>query len=138
MVTLPLVNIWKKSHLIFYFSMMNVKLRYKGTNLGFLWNVLEPLLTFLVLYVVFTNIRERPEDFAIYLLTGVMLYHIFTRGTLAGIASLRSNKNFIATLNIGNEFYPIVIVGSITLTAIVEIVVYVSLLPIFSFTPSLT
>ncbi len=138
MVTLPLANIWEKRSLILHFSLMNVKLRYKGTNLGFLWNVLEPLLTFLVLYLVFTNLRERPEDFAIYLLTGIMLYHVFTRGSLAGIGALRRNRNFITTLNIGNEFYPVTIVGSITLTTIVEMAVFVALLSVLSFTPSIT
>ena len=117
---------------------MNVKLRYMGTNLGFLWNALEPLLTFVLLYVVFTSIRERPEDFAIYLLTGVTLYHVFTRGTIAGLGSLRGNKNIITSLNIGNEFFPIVAVGSIALTTIVEIVVLLALFPVFGFVPSFT
>ena len=138
MTSLPLAEIWDKRSLILHFSLMNVKLRYKGTNLGFLWNVLEPLLTFLVLYVVFVSIKEMPENFAIYLLTGVMLYHVFARGSLAGIGSLRNNKNFLTTLNIKNEFYPVTAVGSITLTTIVEMTVFVALLPILNFTPSIT
>jgi len=117
---------------------MGVKLRYKGTYLGFLWNALEPLLTFLILYVVFTSIRDRPGDFGIYLLTGIMLYHVFTRGTLSGLSSIRNNKNFIITLNIGKEFYPITAIGSITLTTIVEMGVFLALLPIFQFVPSWT
>ena len=117
---------------------MGVKLRYKGTYLGFLWNALEPLLTFLILYVVFTSIRDRPGDFGIYLLTGIMLYHVFTRGTLSGLSSIRNNKNFIITLKIGKEFYPITAVGSITLTTIVEMGVFLALLPIFQFVPSWT
>lgn len=117
---------------------MGVKLRYKGTYLGFLWNVLEPLLTFLILYVVFTGIRERTEDFAIYLLTGIMLYHVFVRGTQTGLASIRNNKNFITSLNTGNEFYPITAIGSITLTTIVEMAVFLVLLPILNFTPTWT
>ena len=138
MTSLPLAEIWDKRSLILHFSLMNVRLRYKGTNLGFLWNVLEPLFTFLVLYVVFVSIKEMPENFAIYLLTGVMLYHVFARGSLAGIGSLRNNKNFLTTLNIKNEFYPVTAVGSIKLTTIVEMAVFVALLPILNFTPSIT
>jgi len=138
LASLPIANIWEKRSLIFHFSLMNVKLRYKGTNLGFLWNVLEPLLTFLVLYVVFVSIKEMPENFAIYLLTGIMLYHVFARGTLAGIGSLRNNKNFLTTLNIRNEFYLVAIVGSITMTTIVEMAVFVALLPALNFVPSIT
>ncbi len=96
------------------------------------------MLTFLILYVVFTSIRDRPGDFGIYLLTGIMLYHVFTRGTLSGLSSIRNNKNFIITLKIGKEFYPITAVGSITLTTIVEMGVFLALLPIFQFVPSWT
>jgi len=117
---------------------MGVKLRYKGTYLGFLWNVLEPLLTFLVLYIVFTSIRERTEDYGIYLLTGIMLYHVFVRGTQAGLASIRNNQHFLTSLNTRKEFYPIVAVGSITLTTIVEMGVFLALIPILQFTPTWT
>jgi len=139
LLSLPLINFWKKKKsLIFHFSLMGVKLRYKGTYLGFLWNVLEPLLTFLILYIVFTSIRERPDNFAIYLLTGIMLFHVFTRGTMLGLVSIRNNENFITSLNIGNEFYPIVSVGSITLTTLVEMGVFLSLLPFLQFQASWT
>jgi len=46
LVSVPLLSLWSKRYLIFYFSIMNVKLRYKGTNLGFFWNVLEPIKDF--------------------------------------------------------------------------------------------
>ena len=46
---------------------------------------------FTVLYVVFTSIREREETFAIYLITGIMFFHIFGRGTAGGLSSLTSN-----------------------------------------------
>ena len=138
MASFPLLSLWSKRSLIFYFSILNVKLRYKGTNLGFLWNVLEPLFTFLILYIVFTSIRDNRSDFAIYLLTGILLYHIFTRGTISGLTSLRSNQGLIKTLNIGNGFYPLVSIGATTLTAIVEVAVFIAILPALSFVPSWT
>jgi len=130
-----LMSIWKKRELIFHSALMNVKMRYKGTNLGFLWNVLEPLLTFVILYVVFTSIRDRPDDFGIYLLTGIMLYHVFTRGTMSGIGSLRSNRNII---RIGNGIFPVISIVSITLTTAVEMAVFLALLPILGFVTSWT
>lgn len=135
---LPLVKLWEIKSLLFYYSTVNVKLRYMGTNLGYLWNVLEPLLTFILLYIVFTSIRDRQEDFAIYLLSGIIFYHIFTRGTMAGSASLQSNKNIITSTNLRNEFFPVAAVGSIVLTSLVELAVYLGLFPVFQFMPSYT
>jgi len=131
-------DIWKKRKVILHFAFLNVKLRYKGTNLGFLWNALEPLLTFLLLYVVFTSIRERPDTFAMYLLAGMVVFHVFTRGTIDGLGSLRNNKNLITTMNLGNGFFPVVSIVSNTLTAIVEVVMFLILLPVFQFVPSWT
>ena len=138
MIAFPLLSLWDKKALVFNFSLIGVKLRYKGTYLGFLWNVLEPILTFLILYVVFTSIRERSGDFGIYLLTGIVMYHVFARGTLNGLASFHNNKNFIITLNINREFYPAIAVGSVTLTTLVEVAVLFALFPFFQFTPDIT
>ena len=138
LVSVPLLSLWSKRSLIFYFSIMNVKLRYKGTNLGFFWNVLEPLFTFLVLYIVFTNIRDRPDDFGIYLLTGIMFYHVFTRGSFTGLGSLRKNRHIITSFNVQKEFFSAVAIGSIVLTTLVEMSVFLVVLLSFNFIPSWT
>jgi len=65
--------------LIFYFAILNIKLRYKSTYLGFIWSAFEPLLYFTVLYVVFTGIRDRDPLFPISLITGILFFHLFTR-----------------------------------------------------------
>jgi len=87
---------------------MNIKIRFKGTYLGFAWTAIEPTLTFIILFLVFTSIRIRiEENFGIYLLTGIFIYHIFVRGTAGGLASLRSNRGVLESLNIRKEFFPV-------------------------------
>ena len=135
---LPLLGLRGKGNLVIQFAFINFKTKYKGTYLGFIWNVLEPILTFLLLYFVFTQIRDRADDFSIYLLTGLMLFHIFTRGTMSGLSSIRSNSGLVTSFNFPREFFPAVNLGSIALTAIVEMIILVSLLPLFGFTPHWT
>lgn len=79
---------------------MDLSLRYKGTTLGFLWAGLEPLFMFILLYVVFTSIRNNREDFAIYLITGVLLHHLFARGSMIGLTSLSNNSAILNSINI--------------------------------------
>jgi len=43
--------------MITYLSIVELKLRFTGTVLGFLWSVLEPLIQLLIMYVIFTAIR---------------------------------------------------------------------------------
>jgi len=119
-------------------AVLNIKVRYTSARLGILWTALEPLLYFTVLYVVFTSIRERGEDFAIYLITGVMIFHIFTRGTSGGLVSLTGNGGLIKSLNIRRSVFPMIAVVATFILAIVDVGVFFGLMPVFQFTPHWT
>jgi len=67
-----------------------------------------------------------------------MIFHIFGRGTSAGISSLTSNRNILTSLNIKKEFFPIVTTVSGGLLALVDVGVFFTLMPIFNFIPSWT
>jgi len=138
LASLPLVGLWDKRHLIFHFAVLNIKMRFKSTYLGVLWAAVEPLLTFIVLYFVFTSIRAQEIDFAIYLITGIVLYHIFVRGTSGGLGSLTSNSGIIMAFNIKREFFPVVSVAAIGILATVDLAVFFSLMPVFQFVPAWT
>lgn len=138
MVHFPLVNLWNKKSVISHFAILNIKMRFQNTYLGFLWAALEPLLYFTVLYVVFTSIRERPENFAIYLITGIMLFHIFGRGTAGGLISLTTSGGIIKSINVNREFFPVVATAAIGLLAFVDVGVFFGLMPAFQFIPSWT
>jgi len=127
-----------KISLIFHFAILNIKIRFKNTYLGILWAAVEPLLYFTVLYVVFTSIQDRGEFFAIYLITGIMIYHIFVRGTSGGLNSLTNNSGIIKSINFKREFFPQVATVAIALLGIVDIAVFFGLMPVFNFVPGWT
>ncbi len=124
---------------ILYFAIMNIKQRFKGTYFGLLWTAIEPTLVFILLYAVFTSIRiGREENFAIYLLTGIILYHIFTRGTMAGLTSITNYKNIIKSVKIRNEFFPVTVTTATALLLFVQVAVFFGLMPFFQFIPPWT
>ena len=133
------LNYFKQNvNLVFYFAISNVKLRFNHTYFGIIWSALEPLLYFIVLYVVFTNIRDRESDYAIYLLTGIMLFHIFSRGTSGGLSSITSNAGIIQSMSIKREFFPIVATTTSAILAVVSLGVFLGLMPVFQFIPTYT
>jgi ABC-type polysaccharide/polyol phosphate export permease len=116
---------------------MSTKIRYKGTYVGFLWTAVEPLLIFLILFVVFSSIRVGvEEDFPIYLLTGVLFFQIFTKGTQTGLTSLRSNASIIKSFNLNKEFFPITAVSSTGILLLIQLSVLFILMPFFEFIPT--
>jgi len=119
-------------------AFFNIKVRYRSTYLGLLWTALEPLLYFVVLYMVFTSIRESGENFAIYLISGVMLFHIFARGTSGGVISLTMNGGLINSINMNRIVFPTVATLATVILAIVDVGVFFGLMPIFQFVPSWT
>lgn len=107
--------------------------------MGLLWTALEPMILFIFLYFLFESIRiTRRDDFAIYLLTGIILYHAFSRATLSGLVSLRDNNSVLSSLSIKREFFPVVATVTASILLLVEVGVYFGLMPFFQFIPEIT
>lgn len=77
------------------------KRKYKRTALGMLWSLLSPLLTFLVMKLIFTQFfgRDTPH-YTIYLLAGNIIYNFFQESTTAGMQSLVSNSYIFSKVNV--------------------------------------
>jgi len=101
------VNIQNVFQIIFHLSIMDLKLKYRGTFLGFIWSVLEPLIQLAVLYIVFSSLRPADESFIIYLFSGLIIIHLFSRGTTSGMNSLVTRKGILLSLNIPKIIFPI-------------------------------
>jgi len=127
-----------KFFLVFSFALFNIKIRFKSTYLGLTWAALEPLLYFIILYLVFTNIRNVGPDFAIYLISGLMIFHIFVRGTSGGLVSLTINSGILKSVKIKKEFFPLVSTIAVGILSLVDIAVFFALMPVFNFVPGWT
>lgn len=123
-MTTSIQNIWVTRNLIFHLAIMDLKLRYKGTFLGFLWSVLEPLAQLVVLYVIFSSLRPSNESFIIYLFSGLIVIHLFARGTTQGMLSLDTKKSIIQSLNIPKIIFPLSSVMTNILMFGIEIILF--------------
>ena len=67
------------------------KKKYKGTILGMGWSVLSPLLTLLVMNIVFSHFFGRGmKHYTIYLFCGNLLFSYFRESTTNGMKQCRS------------------------------------------------
>ena len=77
------------------------KQKYKSTVLGMGWSVLSPLLTLLVLQLVFGfYFGRRIRHYTIYLFCGNLLFSYFRESTSAGMLALLSNANIFTKVNV--------------------------------------
>ena len=70
-----------------------IKLKYRRSYLGMIWSMLEPLLTMIVLTIVFGTLYGNTDrTFPVYILTGRLLYSFFSQSTKAALKSIRQNS----------------------------------------------
>lgn len=75
--------------------------KYKRSVLGIFWSVLSPLLSFLVMVMVFTHFFGRTTPYYnVYLFTGQIVYGYFTEATNSGMNSFMSGASLFSKLRV--------------------------------------
>jgi ABC-2 type transport system permease protein len=107
-------------HLAQTLAMSEFKLRFFGSVLGYLWQLVRPLLLFGVLYVVFTQVIRIGGDVELYpvaLLLGIVLYTFFSEATGGAVTSLVDRESLIRKV----EFPRLAVPLSTILTALFNV-----------------
>ena len=92
---------------------VDFKLRYQGSVLGYLWSLLKPLMLFAILYVVFVHFLRFGADqphFAVSLLLGIVLWNYFVEVTMGGVTAIISQGDLLRKLSFPR--YVVVVAGS--------------------------
>ena len=77
------------------------KKKYKRTVLGMAWSILSPLLTLLVMRLVFTQFFGRNmEHYTTYLFCGNLIFSYFSESTGQGMTSLMDNAGIFSKVNV--------------------------------------
>ncbi|MBQ0037982.1 MAG: ABC transporter permease [Clostridiales bacterium] len=82
------------------------KKKYKGTVLGAGWSVLSPLLSLLIMKLIFTNFlgRDTPH-YTTYLFCGNLIFSYFRESTKMGMSSLRSNASIFTKVTVPKSLF---------------------------------
>jgi len=125
------------------------KLRNEGSYLGIFWYLLNPILTFGLLYLVFSDrLGMGIENYVLYLLLGIIMFNFFQSTTAEACGVIKNNNNILKSINFPREslilgialknlfshFFEILlffIIASFLKVSIIGIVFYLLILPIF-------
>ena len=85
------------------------KLHYRGSVLGYLWSVMQPLMMFAVLYVVFSAIvgLDDIKYYPVYVLSAVVLWTYFSEATTAGVNSLMQGEGLLRKMRFPSVAIPL-------------------------------
>jgi ABC-2 type transport system permease protein len=114
---------WRRMvHLAWTLSMLEFRLKFFGSVLGYFWQLMRPLLTFGVYYVVFTqfvDLGSGTKFYAPMLLMGIMLYQFFAEATTGSVRAVVDRENLVRKIS----FPRIVIPVTVVLTALLNLAV---------------
>ena len=113
-----------------------IRLKYRQSYLGIMWSMIEPLLTTIVLVVVFsTLLSKKIENFPLYIISGRLIYSYFSGATRTSGNSIWKNKGMIKKVYVPKYLYPIsecifqFIIFSISLIIVVLMMIYCQVPP---------
>lgn len=99
--------------LIISLTRKELKVKYRGSVLGFLWSLLNPILTMLVYSFVFSIVlRGGVEEFAIFLLCALLPFNFLQNSVNYGTGSIVSNGNLVNKIYFPREILPLSVVFS--------------------------
>jgi ABC-type polysaccharide/polyol phosphate export permease len=90
----------------------DLKVKYRGSFLGYAWSMLNPLLYMAILTFVFSHIVRGIEHYHLYVLSSIMLWTMGSVAISAGTQSIASNAHMLRKIKMPVWVFPFVPLGS--------------------------
>lgn len=103
-----LVELVQYRELLWNLTVSELKVRYRGSILGFLWTVLNPLFYLLILAVVFSKIMKfQIDNYTIFLFVGLTSWFMIQQTIVIATASIVNNQGLIKKVYIPKIVFPL-------------------------------
>ncbi|MBQ2115788.1 MAG: ABC transporter permease [Lachnospiraceae bacterium] len=114
-----------------------IKRKYARSYLGILWSVLNPLLTMAVMSMIFsTMFRRSIENFPIYLLTGNIIWGLFSGATNTSMSALVDNRTLLMKVKLPKQTFVLARAYTALVNFMYTCVAYALMLAVFRIKPS--
>jgi len=115
-------DLWRYRELFYFLSWRDLLVRYKQTVVGVAWSLIRPLLTMLILTVVFGKLGRMPSGgvpYPLLVLCGMLPWNFFSTAISDSGSSLVANSNLISKI-----YFPrFIIVVSSVITSFVDFLI---------------
>lgn len=103
-----LLGLVKYRHLLRNLVIKDLKLKYRGSVLGFVWSLGNPLLMIAVYTVVFTSILQiRTPGFVFYLMLGMLAWTFFANALAMSAGAIADNGGLVRSVWFPRGILPI-------------------------------
>ena len=134
-----LAQVWRYRELLVALVRKELKVKYKNSALGFVWSLLNPALYLVVFYIVFQYfLPSGIPFFAIFLLSGLLPWNLYSTALAGSTASIVSNSALVKKVWFPREVLALASVGAALVHFFLQMTVLVLALVVFQYAPSPT
>lgn len=123
-------DIWQYRELFYFLSWRDILVRYKQTVIGIAWSVIRPLLTMIVLTIVFGKLAKLPSNgvpYPILVFSAMLPWQFFSNALSTASGSIVVNANLISKI-----YFPrLIIPASSVVTSSIDFLISGIILAIF-------
>ena len=122
-------SIWSFRDMVYELTHRELRGKYKGSVLGFLWTYINPLAQIIVYAFFFSQIfRSGIEKFHLYLIVSMFPWNFFTGGVMQGLTSVRSQGELVKKIYFPRQILPIVYVTVNFINMLISFLIIYSML----------
>jgi ABC-2 type transport system permease protein len=130
-------NVWAYRELLGNLVRKELKVKYKNSVLGFVWTLLNPTLYLVVFSLVFQEVlRVQVPYYAIFFLSGLLVWNFFSVTLSAGTSSITMNAQLVQKVWFPREILPLASTGAACVHFFLQALVLIAALAIFQRAPS--
>ena len=108
-----LARLWRYRAAVSVLIGRELKARYRGAALGFVWSVLNPLIFMAVYVLVFSvYLRIDVENYPVFLLCGLLPWTWFSASLMEASRSIIDNRGLVKKVALPSGIFPLVSIGS--------------------------
>jgi lipopolysaccharide transport system permease protein len=135
-VSLGLRELWSYRELFYFFTLRDIKVKYKQTVLGFAWAVLQPLLMMILFSFFFGRTLKVPSEnipYPVFVFSGLLLWNIFSAGLTNAGNSMVTNANIIKKIYFPRLIIPLSSVLAALFDFLMALIIYAGILIYYHF-----
>jgi len=123
-------DIWQYRELFYFLSWRDILVRYKQTVIGIAWSIIRPLLTMIILTIVFGKMAKLPSDgvpYPLLVFSAMLPWQFFSNALSTASGSIVNNANLISKI-----YFPrLIIPTSAVVTSFIDFLISGIILAVF-------
>lgn len=132
-------EVWRYRDLLFILSWRDIKVRFKQTTIGAAWALLRPLLTLIILTVVFSKIARLPSEgnapYALLVLSGLLPWQFFAAGLADAANSVIENEKIVSKIYFPRLVIPVSALAVCLVDFAISLIILAGIFAFYRFVP---